>query len=113
MNTNDKELNQFKLSFLSGYDQIIFDKLDEDKNKIFDLLCFDMLIEDKNEISGFSNKIEILSMNKIIIEEKIVKFNEIIADLIVNSLNKFKYVDDRLNNTEEKIYDYKKNIFNF
>ena len=89
-----KLLNKYKLSFLSDYDQIMIDNLDDKMIEIGDILF--------------------LPIDTLILEEKIIKLNEATKDLIVNSINKLKYVDShgifKLEEFEKNIYEYKKNL---
>ena len=94
-----KDLNKYKLNFLSGYDQIMMDNLD---SKLFDF-----------EIS----ELVFLPFNKIISEEHVVKLDELYYELLVNAINKFKYTDisvfQNRDNDEQKIYDYKINLIKY
>ena len=90
----DRMLNKYKLSFLSGFDQIMLDNLDDKTIGISEILF--------------------LPIDELIVNEKIVKFDEINYDLIVNSINKFKYVEDNVQEKKEefnkKIYEYKRSL---
>jgi hypothetical protein len=89
-----KILNKYKLSFLSTYDQIMIDNLDDKMIEISDILF--------------------LPIDQLIVEEKILKFNEAAKDLIMSSINKLKYVDShaifKMQEFEKNIYEYKKNL---
>ena len=89
----EKNLNKYKLTFLSGYEQIIFDRLDEKKTDICDLLN--------------------LKFDEIITHEKIIEFKEIVPSLLVNCISKFKYIDENSIESSQKIYEYKKNILKY
>lgn len=93
----DQKLNFFNLSYLSGWDQIMMDSLDDKMSDIVDFVNF--------------------SLKEILIDKEFIKVEQRINDLILNSLNKFCYVDAENKKDypifNDKIKNYKINLLKF
>lgn len=85
-----KTLNKYKMSFLSEWEHIMIDCL----NDKF-LLLKDLIQENSQDIMK---------------NENVVKFEDIFHDLVTNALNKFDYIDDIDELKENRIYTYRKTL---
>jgi len=82
-----KSLNKYKMSFLSEWEHIMIDRLNDK------FLLLNTLIHNNS--------------HDLIRNENLVRFEDLFGDLVTNALNKFNYAAD-----EKRIYSYRKHLMN-